>query len=59
MGVALFERVPRGLRLTPAGAVFLPMARDLVTRADAAAATMAGLRDSAPCPSRWSLRRRP
>ena len=50
VGVALFERVPRGLRLTPAGAVFLPMARDLVTRADAAAATMAGLRDKRSVP---------
>jgi len=50
VGVALFERVPRGLRLTPAGAVFLPIARDLVTRADVAAATMTGLRDRRAVP---------
>ncbi|MFN8623693.1 MAG: LysR family transcriptional regulator [Chloroflexota bacterium] len=41
LGVALFDRSARALRLSPAGEAFLPMARDLVARADRAVATMA------------------
>ncbi len=49
MGVALFERLPRGIRLTPAGRFFLDEAREIVrhlstavTRTQAAAAGRAG-----------------
>jgi len=41
LGVTLFDRSARALRLSPAGDAFLPMARDLVARADRAVATMA------------------
>jgi DNA-binding transcriptional LysR family regulator len=37
LGVALFERLPRGLRLTPAGASFLVDARRIVAEAASAA----------------------
>ena len=40
LGVVLFDRSARALRLSPAGEAFLPMARDLVARADRAMATM-------------------
>lgn len=43
LGVTLFDRSQRSLRLAPAGEVFLPMARDLVARADRALAAMATL----------------
>lgn len=43
LGVTLFDRSQRALRLAPAGEVFLPMARDIVTRADRASAAMAVL----------------
>jgi len=43
VGEPLFDRSGRGARLTPAGEVFLPLARDLVGRADRAAALMHGL----------------
>ncbi len=39
LGFALFEREPRGLSLTPAGRAFLPIARDLLTRAARASMT--------------------
>jgi DNA-binding transcriptional LysR family regulator len=38
--VDLFQRVPTGVRLTPAGSRLLPMARDLVARAEVAEARM-------------------
>src|SRR5262249_31845380 len=38
LGVALFERNRRGAALTPAGAALLPEARDLLSRAEHAAA---------------------
>ncbi|MER7499919.1 LysR family transcriptional regulator [Nonomuraea pusilla] len=34
LGVALFERTPRGMRLTPQGAALLPRARELLDHAD-------------------------
>src|SRR3954447_3083893 len=40
LGRALFDRSEGRLRLTPAGRQLVPYARDLVTRADAAAAAM-------------------
>lgn len=43
LGVELFIRDGRSLRLGPAGRRFLPIARDLVARADTAAATMTAL----------------
>src|SRR5581483_1884214 len=43
LGVALFVRQGRSLRLGPAGRRFLPIARDLVGRADGAAAAMTAL----------------
>ncbi len=43
LGVVLFDRSARSLRLSAAGEAFLPMARDLVTRADRALAAMAHL----------------
>ncbi|MBC9936713.1 MULTISPECIES: LysR family transcriptional regulator [unclassified Leucobacter] len=36
LGFALFHRAPRGLVLTPAGRAFLPVAEDLLVRADQA-----------------------
>jgi DNA-binding transcriptional LysR family regulator len=43
LGVELFVRNGRALRLGPAGRRFLPIARDLVGRADTASATMTAL----------------
>jgi DNA-binding transcriptional LysR family regulator len=43
VGEQLFDRSGRRARLTAAGDVFLPLARDLVGRADRAAALMQGL----------------
>ena len=43
LGVPLFVRNGRSLRLGPAGRRFLPIARDLVARADGALATMTAL----------------
>jgi DNA-binding transcriptional LysR family regulator len=43
LGVPLFVRDGRTLRLGPAGRRFLPIARDLVARADGAVATMTAL----------------
>ncbi|HKI93150.1 MAG TPA: LysR family transcriptional regulator [Gaiellaceae bacterium] len=43
LGVELFVRDGRSLRLGPAGRRFLPIARDLVARADMASATMTAL----------------
>ncbi|GAA0582067.1 LysR family transcriptional regulator [Paractinoplanes ferrugineus] len=40
LGVRLFDRDTRGTRLTPAGAAFLPSARDLLDRAEAAVAAV-------------------
>ena len=42
LGVELFERLPRGMRLSPAGMRLLPHARDLLARAEAAAALFDG-----------------
>ena len=36
IGAALFERTPRGLKLTAAGSAYLDEARDILTRVDAA-----------------------
>ena len=52
LGEPLFDRSGRRARLTPAGEVFLPLARDLVGRADRAAALMHGL----AAPDRVTLR---
>lgn len=43
LGRNLFDRSDGRLRLTPAGRQFVPLARDLVTRSDAAEATMRDL----------------
>lgn len=43
LGRPLFDRSEGRLRLTPAGRQFVPLARDLVTRADAAEAAMRDL----------------
>jgi DNA-binding transcriptional LysR family regulator len=40
LGVALFTRTPRGVRLTPAGQAFLPPARDLLRAGERAAASV-------------------
>jgi DNA-binding transcriptional LysR family regulator len=45
--VDLFRRVPTGVRLTAAGSRLLPMAQDLVSRADAAEAQMRAIADGA------------
>lgn len=50
LGVTLFDRSQRALRLAPAGEAFLPMARDLVARADRAVATMSVLGESRTVP---------
>jgi len=52
LGEHLFDRSQGRAQLTAAGRVLLPLARDLVGRADRAAATMRGLAD----PERISLR---
>lgn len=52
VGEALFDRRGRRVRLTPAGEVFLPLARDLVGRAERAASVMKGL----AAPDRITLR---
>lgn len=36
LGVTLFERLPRGMRLTPEGAVFVDHARSILLALDAA-----------------------
>jgi DNA-binding transcriptional LysR family regulator len=46
LGHALFDRSEGRLRLTPAGRQLVPLARDLVARADAAAAAMRDLEGS-------------
>jgi DNA-binding transcriptional LysR family regulator len=43
LGVELFVRDGRALRLGPAGRRLLPIARDLIARADSAQATMTAL----------------
>lgn len=48
LGVALFEREGGRLRLGPAGRAFLPMARDLVARADRAADLMHAVAGGTP-----------
>lgn len=50
LGVTLFDRSQRALRLAPAGEAFLPMARDLVIRADRAVAAMTTLGTSLATP---------
>jgi len=50
LGTALFERTPRGAKLTRAGEAFLPEARVAVAAAERAAAAV---RD---CPARPALR---
>ncbi len=49
LGVTLFDRSQRALGLAPAGEAFLPMARDLVIRADRAIGAMSTL-GTAPTP---------
>jgi DNA-binding transcriptional LysR family regulator len=46
LGVPLFERTPRGVRLLPAGAAFLPRARSILGEVDAAVAAVRDLRNS-------------
>lgn len=48
LGVPLFERLPRGVRLLPAGATLLPRARAIL--ADIATATRAARCAGAPAP---------
>lgn len=48
LGLPLFDRSQRRLVLSAAGRRFLPVARDLVTRAELAQETVAALREGAP-----------
>lgn len=50
LGCRLFDRGPTGVRLTPAGERFLPMARDLVARAAAAEDAMEAFAAGQPTP---------
>lgn len=45
LGTALFSRTPAGMRLTPAGARFLPIAQDILWRSRTGTAVMRGLSD--------------
>jgi DNA-binding transcriptional LysR family regulator len=49
LGAQLFQRTPRGVRLLPAGAAFLPRARSILGEVDAAVAEVRGLA-SGPSP---------
>ena len=40
LGARLFDRTPRGMRLLPAGAVFLEHARSILERVDLAVASL-------------------
>lgn len=42
LGTALFVRLPRGMALTPAGEVFLPLAREILAAVDHAIVQVAG-----------------
>ncbi|WP_458094625.1 LysR family transcriptional regulator [Roseomonas sp. WA12] len=48
LGVTLFERHARGIRLTPVGAAFLPRAQAVLAAAEAAERAMEGFRGAAP-----------
>jgi DNA-binding transcriptional LysR family regulator len=48
LGVELFDRSPRHVRLTPAGQRFLPRARAVLAAADEARASVAGLAGAVP-----------
>ncbi len=50
LGCRLFDRGPSGMRLTPAGERFMPMARDLVARALAAEGAMEAFAAGQPTP---------
>lgn len=50
LGCRLLDRGPTGVRLTPAGQRFLPMARDLVARAAAAQGAMEAFAAGQPTP---------
>lgn len=47
LGFVLFDRVPRGVTLTPAGRAFLPVARDLLTHAARATTTVQAIASGA------------
>jgi DNA-binding transcriptional LysR family regulator len=48
LGAPLFERTSRGVRLLPAGAVFLPRARSILAEVDAAVAEVRELAGRQP-----------
>ncbi|WP_210492688.1 LysR family transcriptional regulator [Patulibacter sp. SYSU D01012] len=52
LGITLFERTVRGAALTPEGARLLPLARDLLARADRFNATARELAGDATAPAR-------
>lgn len=43
LGVELFERTPRGMRLRPAGKQLLPQAREILARVEAARGSLRAL----------------
>jgi DNA-binding transcriptional LysR family regulator len=42
LGAPLFERTPRGMKLSPRGAIFLPHARSILSEVSAAVAAVLG-----------------
>lgn len=58
LGVELFERTPRGMRLRPAGEVLLPRARQILAEVDDVRASLRRLVPSTPAadPGRRSPR---
>ncbi|MEM7159206.1 MAG: LysR family transcriptional regulator [Myxococcota bacterium] len=51
LGLELFERTPRGMRLRPAGQRLLPRAREILARVDALPALLRAPDDDAAQPS--------